>query len=197
MTLAATRPRPAAATEPAEPDDRALVERFRRGDAVAFDRLVERHQRLVSGLAFRLLGWPSEIEDVVQDVFTIALERLPQYRGEAELATWLASITVSVCRRRRRRRSLSLAYLRQRWVYAHHPAPPADAPLDEHDRLDALRRALLRLPAADREVLVLRYLEQMPVARVAAVLGLRSNAVDVRLHRARRRLRALLPELEA
>lgn len=200
MSLAATRPRPAPASQPAEPDDRALLERFRRGDGAAFELMVDRHQRLVSRLAFRLLGWPGEIDDVVQDVFTLALEKLPGFRGEARLATWLASLTVSTCRRRLRRRALSLAYLRRRWAEGRAAdrgaSLPADARACERERLDALRRALLRLSAADCEVLVLHYLERMPVAELSRVLGLRPNAVDVRLHRARRRLRALLPGLE-
>jgi RNA polymerase sigma factor (sigma-70 family) len=72
-------------------------------------------------------------------------------------------------------------------------APPADRAALGAETRDQVRQSVASLPARDREVIVLRYFEQMEVAEIAQVLGLKRGAVEVRLHRARERLRVLLP----
>ncbi len=157
------------------------------GDAAAFARLVTDHQDHVARLAYRLLGWSGEIEDVVQDVFLAVWTHRARFRGECRLSTWLAVLTVSQCRKRHRLRWLRL--FRQPTSEAE-----SDSSEDCHDEdaTAAVRDAVRRLPTAYREVVVLRYLEELPVDRVAEILGLRPNTVTVRLMRARRRLKEKL-----
>ena len=88
------------------PGDERLREGPGRDDVSAFGGLIAEHERCVAGLAYRLLGWRADVEDVVQDVFVAALENLPRFRGECRLATWLYRITVNQCRRQRRKRLL-------------------------------------------------------------------------------------------
>ena len=76
-------------------DDEVLVERFSRGDESAFDRIVEDYSADVTTLANRLLGWPGEVEDVIQDIFLSAFLGLKKFRCECSLKTWLFTITIN------------------------------------------------------------------------------------------------------
>ncbi len=72
---------------------------------VDFDRLVADYAPRVRQLAFRLLSWDPELEDVVQDVFVKAFERQAQFRGASDPGTWLFRITVNTCRSHQRRQA--------------------------------------------------------------------------------------------
>ena len=177
--------------EPEPSADAHIVQRFSAGEASAFDELVARHQQRVARLAQRLLGWPQDVEDVVQDVFLAALGNLKKFRGDCSLATWLTTITLNKCRSRRRKRFLRWRFLRRKEseTVATDRAPQTTA---EMETLERVRGAVQALPARYREVVVLHYLEEMPVAEVGDVLGISRGAAEVRLHRARARLKTLL-----
>ncbi len=183
-------------TEAALPDeepDKLLHAAFVAGDESAFDRIVERHHERVARLAYRLLGWRGDVDDVVQDVFLAALKQLRRFRGESSLSTWLTTITINTCRTHRRKQLLRL-----RWWTARRDAgePMRGAPADpfRDEASEEVRRAVQALPARDREVIVLFYLEDKPTAEIAKLLNVSANAVDIRLHRARERLRPMLTE---
>ncbi len=173
-----------------------LAERGRRGDVLAFQRLVESQRLRVARLAHRLLGWPDEVDDVVQDVFVSALENAGKFRGDCSPSTWLTTITVNTCRSRRRRLRRLLLARAQKRVEPRAFERPAPASMDR-EAFARVRQAVQALPARYREVIVLRYLEEMPAARISQVLGVSHNAVEVRLNRARKRLRARLGALPA
>jgi RNA polymerase sigma-70 factor, ECF subfamily len=179
--------------------DADLIARFARGEAAAFDLLVRKHRAQVAGLAYRLLVWPEDVEDVVQEVFLAALRGLPSFRGDASLTTWLTRITINKCRSQRRRRMLSPL----RWLGAARngsagstcQAPPADRPMLDHERFERVRRAIDRLPGRYREAIVLRYIEQMSVEEAGEALATRPATVQVWLHRARKLLKDSLADL--
>ncbi len=171
-------------------DECSLVARCHAGDRAAFAQLVQTHQQRVTSLAWRLLGWGGDIQDAVQDVFLTALRKLPEFRGDCQLSTWLFRITVNRCRRRRRRLG-----------HVHWPAddgPVATTPtgdLQQRETCAEVRSAIGRLKVGLREVVVLRYLHDLPIDEIGMILGLSRTAVEVRLSRARQRLRELLVEL--
>ena len=178
---------PACDARAAPPDD--LAQRLSADDPGSLEALVARHQQRVTRLAFRLLGWrAAEVEDVVQDVFLAAWTNRGRYRGDATVATWLTVITINRCRSEHRRRRLrSLFLLRGRGQDGVAEPPPwSRAAGDETSA--RVRAAVQALPPRDREVIVLRYFEQMTAAQIAAVTRQSVNAVEVRLHRARSRL---------
>ena len=172
-----------------------LLERFNRGDEAAFDRIVTRYAAEVAALANRLLGWPQDVDDVVQDVFLAAFTGLRKFRGDCKLRTWLFTITVNTCRRHRRR-------LRCRRSVPLDDAAP-NLYLNEHAEMAAIdtetfarvRRAVRALPARYREVVVLRYLQGLETTEICRLLGISTNAMNVRLNRARKRLKDDLCEL--
>lgn len=178
-------------------------ERVGDDDVAGAARLITAHQERVTRLVTRLLGWRSDIDDVVQDVFVSAIEALPRFRGDADLSTWLFRIAVNRCRGERRR------WLRLRFwtggdlvaVQHRQDAGPSDRPRDAAAVLvasetgAAVRAAVQALPSRDREVIVLRYLEGLSIAAIAEIVGARLNAVEARLSRARRKLAGPLKEL--
>lgn len=180
---------------PADGEDAVLAEAFARHDPVVFDRLVETCQARVARLACRLLGWPQDVDDVVQEVFLAVWKGLPRFRGEAELGTWLTRITINKCRSHQRKQMLRLRRLWNTEGGKTVDSAPADrATLDQETHAE-VRRAVRRLPAKYCEVVVLRYLEEMSVDHIGQILGLTRSAVEVRLHRARVRLRKELAGL--
>lgn len=177
-------------------DDDRLIERFVLGERPAFERIVGLHGQRVARLAHRLLGWPDDVDDVVQEVFLAAWRHRKKFRGKDEaraLDSWLNTITVNRCRTLRRRRLARWSRLKESQAQRSSKADQAaDAKALVDDRSALVRDAVRRLPVRDREVLVLHYLEQTPIAELGQMLGLSRNAVDVRLHRARNRLRQQL-----
>lgn len=178
-------------------EDAHLVGRFLRGDGAAFDQLVSAHQDRVARLAYRLLGWSGEVDDVVQEVFLAVFKNVAGFRGDCRVSTWLTTITVNKCRSARRRRLARLAFLRRlsdEPRAAASPSPTVEEGATPAE-LDRIRAAVLALPVRHREAVVLRYLEGMPVAEVGRALGLSEGATGVLLHRARARLKDRLADL--
>jgi RNA polymerase sigma factor (sigma-70 family) len=177
-------------------EDQALVEQFRRGEDSAFDRIVERHSAGVAALANRLLGWPGDVDDVVQDVFVAAFLGLKRFRGECRLRTWLFTITVNKCRshRLRRRRRLHRAGLEDGEAVAGPGRAGDEAAMDE-ETFARVRRVVATLPQKYREVVALRYLQGLETDEICELLGLTVGALQVRLNRARRRLKGQLGDL--
>ncbi|MBN1505654.1 MAG: RNA polymerase sigma factor [Sedimentisphaerales bacterium] len=175
-------------------EEQALVERFRRGDGSAFDRIVERHSAEVAALANRLLGWPGDVDDVVQDVFVAAYVHLKRFRGQCQLRTWLFTITVNKCRSYRLRRRLR-AVRASGFEPARDQEQGAERSAMDEETFARVRRAVQALPRKYREVIVLRYLQGLEPAEIGGLLGVRVNAVQVRLNRARKRLKERLGHL--
>jgi RNA polymerase sigma-70 factor (ECF subfamily) len=175
-----------------------------------FADAVQRHEPAVRRLVHRLLGWPAspnDVDDIVQDVMLLAWRHRDRFRGEAQWSTWLARIGINTTRNHQRRWRLLRRLFPRDAARGREPVAarcghavdaPVDSPNEAGHHLDAqcaaVRAALGRLKHADREILVLRYLEQLPIVAIADALGISRNAFDVRLSRARARLRRLLAE---
>ena len=175
-------------------EDARLVGQFLRGDGAAFDQLVQAHQNRVARLAYRLLGWSGEVDDVVQEVFLAVFKNVAKFRGDCRVSTWLTAVTLNKCRSARRRRLVRLEFLRRLSSGAAAFSSAADEGRDPA-ALERIRGAVRALPVRYREAVVLRYLEEMPVAEVGRALGLAEGAVGVLLHRARARLKDRLADL--
>ncbi len=173
-----------AATVPAAPQAPASTEQQ---SAQGF--IAEHAPRLRRTIA-RLLGWSDDVDDVLQETLASALEALRAFRGEARPETWLTRIAINEVRNHRRRNMLRIRWLRARPKVAE--AKPTDSAAESTEEIRRMREALARLAPRDREVLVLRYLEGLPSARIAELLDIRIGTVDVRISRARNRLQKLV-----
>ena len=144
---------------PTPAPDRTLESRFARGEAAAFDQLVDVYRPRVARLAYRLLGWRGDVDDIVQEVFLAALKHLGRYRGQASLNTWLTTITINACRSHRRWRMVRWRFFQKARSSASPVAASADREAIDGETFARVRDAVQKLPAADREMIVLRYLE--------------------------------------
>ena len=168
----------------AENEQNPLVQRLIRGDRSVFDEIIRQNQQRIARLAYRLLGWGDEVEDVVQDVFLKVMKNLANFRGQSSLDTWLIAITINTCRSWKRKRLLKwnlLNRLQQRSCVTPSVGPE---PKPDYETFEKVRRAVQKLPCHYREVIVLRYLEQLPVAQIAGSGrgindGCRSNSGNI------------------
>lgn len=166
-----------------------LVARARRGDPSAFDQLVRRHLRAAYAVALAVLGRPHDAEDVAQESFIAALERLDDCREPARFSGWLLQIV-------RNRAKNALDRRRLRDTAAVEPdivAPLADA--DDVVLRNHLLGALSQLTPLQREIVLLHDLDGWTHAELAASLGLSEVNCRQHLFTARRALRAELSPL--
>ena len=177
-------------------DDQILVEQFKQGDESAFDKIVKEFSANIAVLANRLLGWPGEVEDVVQDVFLAAFTGLKRFRGDCSLKSWLFTITINKCRSYRYRQMLRLKiFSRAADKDSSLSTCAADQRPIDSEIFERVRRAMKTLSPKYREPIVLRYLQELPNEQICRILGLSENALQVRLNRARKHLQEKLKDL--
>lgn len=180
----ATGPEAAAACAESE-----LVRAAQAGDLAAFEGLYAASVGIVHALCLRLAGNPALAEELTQDVFVRAWQKLATFRGESAFATWLTRLAVNVVlseRRARRARDAHLAPADDLEAFgAAAPAAPAGTALD-------LERAMRALPPQARHVFVLHDVEGWKHAEIARATGLAVGTCKAHLHRARRLLREVL-----
>ena len=189
-------------------DESFVLEAVRRvldGDVEAFAAVVNAHRNLVAAdLARRLPA--QDVPEVAQDAFVRAFRALPSYRGEAPLRIWILRIArhaaMDFWRKQYRRRERVLSDFDESGrvgVEASQQAQVAERKADEEAREAARERldaALVRLSPDDRAVITLVELEERSMEDAARRLGCGLSAVKVRAFRARRRLRAILEDME-
>ena len=163
-------------------------------DVSDFRALVEQHQASVLRLVSSILGPFRDIdaEDVAQDVFLRAHEKLGQFRGEAQFGTWLYRIAYSVALNRRRLARIRLPHVA---VDVLAELETADSPHDSAvaaERASRLAAALELLPDLYRTVIYLHYWQESSVEEIATLLGAPANTVKSYLFRGRARLAQLL-----
>ena len=174
-------------------DDAALMRRVSAHEPGALEDLIGLYQPRIRRLAFRLVAWRGDVDDIVQDVFLTAFEKAGQYRGHASLWTWLTVITLNKSRTAIRRRAMRDHFTSLLHRRLPHPDPVQNSP--ESDEVTVqVRSAVASLGPRDREVIILCHLEGKSPAEVAQLLALSANTVQVRLHRARKRLRERLQD---
>ena len=181
--------------------ERALVARVRRGDELAWELVVRRFAPRLLAVARRMLGNEDEACDALQASFLSAFRSIDSFTGDSQLSTWLHRIVVNASlmrlRTRRRRAEDPIDDLLPRFQDdGHFAEPPAawrsEELLEREETRVMVRRSIERLPERHREVLWLRDIEELDTTEVADMLGITSNAVKVRLHRARQALRTLI-----
>ena len=171
--------------------ERRLIGRVRRGSRRAFVDLIERYQRLVEHVVFRMVKDPRDREELAQDVFVKVHRHIGTFRGEAKLSTWIARIAYTTCLNHLEKKRIALA----EDVAPDAPPPePASArnPALATERSDARAVVLAALDALserDRAVLTLYHLDGMPIREISEVVRRPEGTVKSDLYRARARLK--------
>jgi RNA polymerase sigma-70 factor (ECF subfamily) len=184
--------------------DAMFIERLRLGDADAFDKLVVRYSGDIHALLYRLTGDADEASDLTQETFLRALKAIGNFRGDADLKTWLYRIAINESRnrfrwwkRRRREKTVSLddnlggTEAVYRDVIADSAASPEDIAL-RRERERILQRALSDLPTIYREPIVLFDIEGFSYDEICNALELNQGTLKSRLARGRQELKKRL-----
>jgi RNA polymerase sigma-70 factor (ECF subfamily) len=159
--------------------DRALVRRFQAGDRHAFVDLMERHERRIYNLAYRMLGRPEDARDATQDAFLSCYRNLEGFRGDSAFGTWLHRIAANACYDVLRKRPLALS------MDALSGEPPSPDHAERASAAADVHRALQAVPPEFRSVLVMFELQDMPIDEIASALDIPAGTVKSRLHRGR------------
>jgi RNA polymerase sigma-70 factor (ECF subfamily) len=166
-----------------------LIERAKGGDTVAFEELYRMNVRRIYALCYRLAGDPTLAEELTQDVFVRAWQKLGSFRGESAFSSWLYPLAVNVAlsERRARRRRLSRVFAVEDPEIHEKPvlSNRADVAFD-------IEKALAELPPGARSVFVLHDVEGLRHDEIAGATGVAVGTSKAQLHRARKLLREAL-----
>ncbi len=181
-------------TRPHPVEDEVLLRSAGAGDPVSFKEIFIRHRRDVARLVYRMLNAPSDLDDVVQEVFVQVFRSLKDFRGQSKFSTWLHRVTVNVVlmhRRSARSRPVLTEEVPTDVIADDRQALP-DEEAERHERMRAFQRLLARLAEKKRVVFVLHELEGLAPSEIAEIVGAPVLTVRTRLFYARRELEAML-----
>ena len=171
--------------------DKLLVLRYQTGDSEALERLARKYYAPLLYFLRRLLDGPEEAEEALQDVWLTVVRKLPTLRDPAAFRAWLYRIARNTAYDRIRAPSDPASWD----SHAETEAAVDDEPADEliaHADAAAIHRCLDRLSATHKEVLMLRFFEEMPYDEIARVVGCKTGTVKSRIYYAKRSLRELM-----
>jgi len=168
----------------------AVIRAARDGDERAFEEIMLASERRVSLLAWRILGDAEEVKEATQETFLRVFRHLRRFDERLDFFGWLFRISVNVCRdiEKRRRRRWIFAPLERAFSVAS-SARGAEETLTANDDAALLTRAIDALPRKERLAVILREVEELPTADVAAILGVSPATVRVQVSKARAKLR--------
>jgi len=177
--------------ESVEQNDAVLVEAAQQGRLASFGALYQRYHNPIVALAYAQLGDKHSAEDAAQEVFAIACRDLRSLRDRDKFGAWLGGIC----------RNVTKQMLRVKTRTA--PLPGRDADGDarycvstdqpgQEEQWDAVRKAVWKLPEAERELVVMRYFNGFSQAKISQVLDMTPAAVNGKLTRAKHRIAQLL-----
>jgi RNA polymerase sigma-70 factor (ECF subfamily) len=186
------------ATDKAQPTgasrfDYQLAQRIATGDMQAFEEFYVRYHRRVYGLCLRMTNDTTDSEDLTQEIFIHVHRKIGSFRGESTMTTWLHRVTVNIVlmhfRKKARRPDRTTEDGESPEPVVIGTKTPNHVPI--LDRI-ALQRAMAQLSPGYRAVLILHDVEGYEHAEVARICGISSGTSKSQLHKARRRLHALL-----
>ena len=179
-------------------DDAQLIHAVLSGDDSAFDILVEKYQKSVHALAWRKIGDFHYAEEITQDTFLRAYQKLSTLKNPSQFLRWLYVIADRLClnwlrkqKPEKQLQSLEDTPLEEvaKSTYEHYVSEQRETEATEH-RFEIVKKLLEKLPEGERTVVTLYYLGEMPTKEIGKFLGVSVKAIRTRLHRARKRLQA-------
>ncbi len=178
-----------------ETTDLELARMSADGDVSAFEQLYRRHFRRVYALCLRMMGNPTEAEDLTQDVFVQLFNKIGSFRGESAFTTWLHRMTVNHVLMHFRKRSTRSELLTEEGETPVQIVKGTEKPnsMPIIDRI-SLEKAIEQLPPGYRTVFVLHDVEGYEHEEIARMLGFAEGTSKSQLHKARLKLRGLIKQ---
>jgi RNA polymerase sigma-70 factor, ECF subfamily len=184
-----------------EPTEAELLSAARKGDAASFEPLITKYQSRVFATARRYARLESEVEDIVQEVFIKAFQKLDGFRGDAPFEHWLMRLAVRTCydflRSHQRNREMAFSDLSEPesdWL-DRFVAEPDRASEDAEAARALVEKILSRLSPSARLIITLLEIEEKPVKEIAELTGWSVPLVKVRAFRARAEMRRILSKI--
>jgi len=159
------------------------------GDKDAFAKLVEKYQRPVYSVCYRMLGTPTAAEDAAQEAFIRAYQALDRYDPNRSFATWLLSIASNYSIDQLRKKKVTILSMDNEtysWMAPPDPGPSPEKAALEKEKQALVQAILAELPETDRAAIILQFWHDYSYEEIAETLGLSSSAIKSRLFRARR-----------
>lgn len=169
-------------------NESALVCAARQGDREALQKLLEIHWRWLKGLLYSVLGNPDDVDEALQSVCVLLLDKIGTLKDPESFKPWLATVARNLALTQRQRRSRNPAALEEIST-ARETADPQKNVVEEIVRQEKHRQileAIEMLPEKYREVFVMKYMQDMAYAEISEILNLPVTTVQIRLVRARR-----------
>ncbi len=172
--------------------DTDIISQVLQGNQNAYAMLVERYQNFVFTIVLRYVKSREDAEEVAQDVFIKAYRSLKDFKGTAKFTTWLYTITTTTSITFLRKKKLEIQSLDNEKVFA--AADNIDGgmsanTIEQKSRIGMVNNAIGLLSPEDAQIITLFYKGEQTLDEIAQIIGIESNAVKVRLHRARIRLK--------
>jgi RNA polymerase sigma-70 factor (ECF subfamily) len=174
------------------PTDIEIIGAVLNGNQQAYAQIVERYQNYVYTLVLRYVKSREDAEEVAQDIFIKAYKALADFKGASKFSTWLYTITTTTCISFLRKKKLETHSLDNEKVME--AAENRDSgmnanQIEQKSKVTMVNNAISLLSPDDAEIITLFYKGEQTLEEIAQVLGIEANAVKVRLHRARTRLK--------
>jgi RNA polymerase sigma factor (sigma-70 family) len=173
--------------------DLPTIERILRGEAAAFRELVEHHKDYAFTVALRILNNREEAEEAAQDAFVRAYNALATFNREAKFSTWLYRIVVNCALTVQQKRKMKTEDLENAKILR--GGTDASDALKQKEQRHFIERALKLLSPDDVTMITLFYLKENSLEEIAESIGIETNTVKVKLHRARKRLAEAMQDI--
>jgi len=183
-------------------DDEELICRIAENDSGAFEQLVQRYQSMVLNICYGLLGDYHQAEEAAQDVFVQIYKKAESFRHESKVSTWIYRIAVNLSLNLKRRDRITqwmknIGFVRidkyspERIPFVSKQKNPMEL-LEQKESMQTLRKAVDRLPEKQKTAFILNQFEGFTAEEISEILEVSINTVEVRIHRAKRKLQGLL-----
>jgi len=183
------------------PSDEQLAHEVQKGEVAALDELVERHHSSLIGFLYRMTGGERSLaEDLAQEAFIRVIKAIQTYQYPRPFKHWLYAIAINLVRDHYRKIDLgySISSLTNHWEDEglQVASPSTEELVQNEEEKSNLLAALKALPIQQREVFVLRYYQELPLADIAALLTIPVGTVKSRLSLGLQRLRETMEEFQ-
>jgi len=174
------------------PLDNDLIKSVLQGNQRDYAELVKRYQNFVFTILLRYTESREDAEEISQDVFVKAYRSLADFRGESKFSTWLYTITTTTCITFLRKKKLVVQSLDNERIFA--VADNIDSGMranqvEQKSKANMVNQAIGLLSPDDAQIITLFYKAEQTLEEIATIMGMETNTIKVRLHRARTRLK--------
>jgi RNA polymerase sigma-70 factor (ECF subfamily) len=172
-------------------EEHEIIKRCLNGDADQYAVLVDSYSAMAFNVAYRMLGNASIAKNLAQDSFISAYTALENFKFDSKFSSWLYRIVVNKCRDHLKTQKETVSVDEIAWLVPSQAQTPEQA-LSSRETGDMIQKALRALPVDQREVIVLKHVEGLDSGEIEDILSVGVNALKVRAHRGREKLKELL-----